>query len=49
MTANKKPKKAVEITTRYGLDGGRHLGPVYSIHRSPPAPKYFLSVGDWSC
>lgn len=48
MTVNKKIKNKVEITTRYGLDSGRHLGPIYSIHRSPVAPKYFLSVGDWS-
>lgn len=34
LTANKKLKKPVEITTRYGLDQGRHLGPVYSINRS---------------
>ena len=38
----------MEITARYGLESGRHLGPVYSINRSIPAPKYFLSVGDWS-
>jgi dynein intermediate chain 2 len=49
LTANKKLKKPVEITTRYGLDSGRHLGPVYSINRSNQTPKYFLSVGDWSC
>ncbi len=51
ITANKKPKtKAVEITTRYGNDlaTGRHLGPVYSINRSIPNHRYFLSVGDWS-
>jgi dynein intermediate chain 2 len=48
LTANKKPKKAVEITSRYGLEGGRHLGPVYSISRSIPNNRYFLSVGDWS-
>jgi len=42
-------KNKVEITTRYGQESGKHLGPVYSIHRSPVAPKYFLSVGDWSC
>lgn len=48
MVANKKPKKNVEITARYGLDSGRHLGPVYSINRSPPNTKYFLTVGDWS-
>jgi len=48
MVANKKPKKAVEITARYGLESGRHLGPVMSINRSPPNPKFFLTVGDWS-
>ena len=48
MVANKKPKKNVEISTRYGLEAGRHLGPVCSINRSPPNTKYFLTVGDWS-
>ena len=48
MVANKKPKKNVEITARYGLDQGKHLGPVCSINRSPPNTKYFLTVGDWS-
>jgi len=48
LTANKKPKKDVEITTRYGLESGRHLGPVYALNRSIQNPKYFLSVGDWS-
>lgn len=49
ITTNKKPKKPVDISTRYGLEQGRHLGPIYSINRSIPNPKYFLSVGDWSC
>jgi len=48
LTANKKLKNKVEISTKYGLEIGRHLGPVYAIHRSPVAPKYFMSVGDWS-
>ena len=34
LVANKKPKKNVEITGRYGLESGRHLGPVSSIHRN---------------
>lgn len=34
LTANKKPKKEIEITTKYGLESGRHLGPVYSINRN---------------
>lgn len=33
--ANKKPKKNVEITSKFGFDNGRHLGPIYSIHRNP--------------
>lgn len=46
--ALKKPKKDIEISTRYGVENGRHLGPVYSVKRSLQHPKYFLSVGDWS-
>ena len=34
LTANKKPKKDVDITTRYGLENGRHLGPIYALNRS---------------
>lgn len=34
-TANKKMKNKIEFGTRYGIDSGRHLGPIYSIHRSP--------------
>jgi len=48
LTANKKPKKNVEISARYGLELGRHLGPIYALNRSIPNQRYFLSVGDWS-
>jgi len=30
------------------MEGGKHLGPVYSITRSLPNPRFFLSVGDWN-
>jgi dynein intermediate chain 2 len=33
---------------RFGVDGGRHHGPVYSIQRNPGHLKYFMSIGDWS-
>lgn len=36
LNANKKPKKNVEITGRYGLESGRHLGPIYALNRSIP-------------
>jgi dynein intermediate chain 2 len=50
MLATKKPKKKSEIgfNVSYGLQLGRHLGPIYSIKRNPTNYKYFLSVGDWS-
>lgn len=50
MLVTKKPKKPVEINynTSYGLDIGRHYGPVYKIHRNPFHYRYFLSLGDWS-
>lgn len=50
MLANKKPKKAAELNynVSYGLNIGRHLGPIYSIKRNPTNLKYFMSVGDWS-
>ena len=50
MLATKKPKKNVEINfnTSYGLEMGRHLGPVYGVMRNPFNYRYFLSVGDWS-
>jgi len=50
MLATKKPKKNCEINfnTSYGIELGRHLGPVYSIQRNPVFPRFFMSVGDWS-
>lgn len=50
MNVTKKNKKSAEVgfNTSYGLQMGRHLGPVYSIKRNPFNYKYFLSVGDWS-
>lgn len=50
MLANKKPKKSAELNynVSYGLQIGRHLGPIYSIKRNPTFLKYFMSVGDWS-
>jgi dynein intermediate chain 2 len=46
--ANKKPGKAVEIIQRFGVGGGKHHGPIYALQRNPFAPKYFMSVGDWT-
>lgn len=41
-------RKTVEITRRFGYDGGKHHGPVYKVQRNPGAMKNFLSIGDWS-
>jgi dynein intermediate chain 2, axonemal len=41
-------KKNIEVTQRYGVDNGKHHGPVYAVQRNPGHPKYFLSIGDWS-
>ena len=47
--ANKRPKKSVDISSRYGIDNGRHFGPICALQRNyPPLTKFFLSVGDWS-
>ena len=46
LQANKR--KAVEIQTRFGLESGKHHGPVYALQRNPVHTKFFLSVGDWS-
>ena len=46
LQANKR--KAVEIQTRFGLESGKHHGPVYALQRNPAHTKYFLSVGDWT-
>ena len=45
MQANKR--KTIEIQQRFGLESGKHHGPVYSLYRNPAHAKYFLSVGDW--
>ena len=44
--ANKR--KQIEITQRFGLESGKHHGPVYALQRNPGHTKYFLSVGDWT-
>lgn len=46
LQANKR--KVVEITHKFGLESGKHHGPVYSLQRNPSHTKYFLSVGDWT-
>lgn len=40
-------RKTVDILLRFGYEGGKHHGPVYSLHRNPMHNKFFLSVGDW--
>eukprot|EP00747_Dinoflagellata_sp_TGD_P086147 gnl/TRDRNA2_/TRDRNA2_163163_c0_seq2.p2 gnl/TRDRNA2_/TRDRNA2_163163_c0~~gnl/TRDRNA2_/TRDRNA2_163163_c0_seq2.p2 ORF type:complete len:573 (+),score=135.62 gnl/TRDRNA2_/TRDRNA2_163163_c0_seq2:78-1796(+) len=51
LSAQKKPKKAVEVGTWFGSEDrggyGRHFGPVYSCKRNPFHVKFFLTVGDW--
>ena len=46
LQANKR--KQVEINLKFGLDQGKHHGPIYNIERNPGHLKYFLTVGDWS-
>ena len=46
LQANKR--KQVEINLKFGLEQGKHHGPVYSIERNPGHTKYFMTVGDWS-
>ena len=46
LQANKR--KQIEINQRFGVDNGKHHGPIYSLYRNPQHSKYFLSVGDWS-
>lgn len=52
LLADRKAKKDAEsaksIKSTYGLNGGRHHGPIYSIERNPSNTKYFMTVGDWS-
>jgi len=44
--ANKR--KGLEIVRRFGFEGGKHHGPVYSVWRNPGHTKNFLSIGDWT-
>ena len=38
------------ITKRFGVEGGKHHGPIFAIQRNPAQSlsKYFLTIGDWS-
>ena len=45
--ANKKPQKSPEISHRYGVEAGKHGGPIYNLQRNPEESKCFLTVGDW--
>eukprot|EP00927_Polykrikos_kofoidii_P047206 TRINITY_DN4130_c0_g2_i1.p1 TRINITY_DN4130_c0_g2~~TRINITY_DN4130_c0_g2_i1.p1 ORF type:complete len:575 (-),score=107.07 TRINITY_DN4130_c0_g2_i1:465-2189(-) len=51
LSCSRKPKKAVEIGTWFGVEDrgghGRHFGPVYTIKRNPFHVKFFLTCGDW--
>jgi len=38
----------IEILNRYGMNGGKHYGPIYALERNPALNKYFLTVGDWT-
>lgn len=40
-------RKTAEISSRYGIEQGKHYGPIYSIQRNYAHSKYFLTVGDW--
>jgi len=43
-----KRQKQIQIQQTFGIDNGKHHGPVYALQRNFQHPKYFLSVGDWS-
>lgn len=46
--AKKDSESQKSIKSIYGLENGRHHGPIYSIERNPNNLKYFLTVGDWT-
>ena len=46
--ANKRPGKQVEVNQRFGVQAGKHHGPIYALQRNPHITKYFMSVGDWT-
>ena len=45
--ASRRQKK-VEVTHHFGIEAGKHHGPIYACQRNPANLKYFLTVGDWS-
>lgn len=46
--AKKDAVSQTAVKAVYGLEGGKHNGPIYSIQRNPQNLKYFLTVGDWT-
>lgn len=46
--AKKDAESTKSIKTAYGIEAGRHHGPVYGLQRHPFSPKYFMTVGDWT-
>lgn len=38
------------VSNRFGLEGGKHHGPVFAIQRNPAQnlSKYFMTIGDWT-
>lgn len=46
-SVNKKAQK-VEFLQKFGMNGGKHHGPIYALERNPSLYKYFLTVGDWT-
>eukprot|EP01029_Cantina_marsupialis_P028422 TRINITY_DN776149_c0_g1_i1.p1 TRINITY_DN776149_c0_g1~~TRINITY_DN776149_c0_g1_i1.p1 ORF type:complete len:575 (-),score=193.02 TRINITY_DN776149_c0_g1_i1:132-1856(-) len=48
MSVNMRNKKVNNGVTVYDSPSGKHHGPIYSIHRNPTHPKFFLTVGDWT-
>lgn len=45
LSCNRKAKNPADRVA--GVFAGHH-GPVYSLKRHPFAPKYFMSIGDWT-
>jgi dynein intermediate chain 2 len=49
---DRKPKKDSEsqkgVKNVFGVKGGKHHGPIYSVQRNPVHSKYFLTIGDWT-
>lgn len=51
VSCDRKAKKDADSVKRCwtsSLRAGRHHGPIYSIERNYVAPKYYLTVGDWT-